>query len=360
MSDEGITRREFVQGTAAAAAGMSAGLTAAQQAEAKAAPTVKDVAEAKARTRSYNEKMEYRRLGRTGIWLSVVSIGGHWKKIPYRYGSKEFKKNRAEVMAACIDHGINYIDACWNQEVFAYAEALGKRREEMYFGCSFGANESRFKNWAGSLEKMKQGFEQGIKKAKLQYVDLWRITMHEQTSKRNSEKEIEIAMAALDWAKKKGLARFIGVSSHDRPWIAQAVAKYPQLEVLVTPYTADTKQKPTGSMFESLKKHDVGMIGIKPFASGSVFKSRGAPDSGTKKEDDERARMVLRYVFACDALTAAIPGLITIDQVRNAAQAVKERRQFDIAEMKRYQEITEEMWANLPNGYEWLRNWEWV
>ena len=37
------------------------------------------------------------------------------------------------------------------------------------------------------------------------------------------EKEIEIAMEALDWAKKTGKARFTGVSSHDRPWIAEAV-----------------------------------------------------------------------------------------------------------------------------------------
>jgi len=360
MADEGITRREFVQGTAAAGAAAGIGASGLAAAAEKAAPAAKAAAEAKTKTRSFNEKMEYRRLGRTGLWLSAVSIGGHWKKIPFRHRSKEFKKNRAEVMAACIDHGINYIDACWNQEVTTYAEALGKRREEMYFGCSNGAFESRFKHWAGSLDKMKEGLQRGMKAAKLEYVDLWRITMHEQTSKRNSEKEIEIAMQALDWAKKKGLARFTGVSSHDRPWIAEAVAKYPQLEVIVTPYTAGTKQKPTGSMFESLKKHDVGMIGIKPFASGSVFKSRGKPDSSTKKEDDERARMVLRYVLCCEVLTAAIPGLITIDQVQTAAKAVQERRQFDLAEAERYKQITDEMWANLPEDYEWLRDWEWV
>ena len=357
MADEKISRRELMRGTAAAAAGITAGLGAAEQvsaAEAKAAPA------AKTKTRSYNENMEYRRLGRTELWLSAVSIGGHWKKIAHRGGSEGFKKNRAEVMAACIDHGINYIDACWNQEVTTYAAALGENREKMYFGCSNGAFETRFKQWANSLDKMKEGLERGMKAAKLEYVDLWRITMHEQTSKRNTEKEIEIAMQALDWAKKSGRARFTGVSSHDRPWIAEAVAKYPQLEVIVTPYTAGTKKKPTGSMFDALKKHDVGMIGIKPFASGSVFKSRGEPDSATKKEDDERARMVLRYVMCCAELTAAIPGLVTVDQVKNAAAAVKERRQFDLAEAERYEQITQEMWANLPQDYEWLRDWEWV
>ena len=354
MTKQRVTRREFVQDSAAAAAGVAvgAGALAGADSAAAAAPDA-------TKTRSYNENMEYRRLGRTNLMISAVSIGGHWKKIPTR-NNEDFKKNRREVLAACMDHGINYIDACWNNEVTTYAEAVKGRREDIFFGYSFGAHESRFPQWGGALAKMKESFDGGLKAAGLEYVDLWRITMHENTSKRNKPEEIEIAMQVLDWAKKSGRARFTGVSSHDRPWIAEAVVKYPQLEVIVTPYTAKTKQKPEGSMFESLKKNDVGMIGIKPFASGSVFKSRGLPDSGTKQEDDEIARMVLRYVLSCDALTAAIPGLVTLDQVKNAAKAVTERREFDVAESRRYEEITKDMWTNLPKDYQWLRDWEWV
>jgi aryl-alcohol dehydrogenase-like predicted oxidoreductase len=354
MTRQRVTRREFVQDGAAVAAGVAAGagvVRKAQGAPAKGDPK---------KTRSYNEKMEYRRLGRTNLMISVVSIGGHWKKIPYGYDTPEFKKNRREVLAACMDHGINYIDACWDPEVIAYGEAVRDRRDDIFFGFSFGAHESRFPQWARSLKTMKQGFEMGLKAGGLDHVDLWRITMHEQTSSRNTPQEIEIAMEALEWAKKSGKARFTGVSSHDRPWIAQAVAQYPQLEVIVTPYTAASKAKPEGSMFDALRKHDVGMIGIKPFASGAVFKSKGVPDSATKQEDDEIARMVLRYVFCCDVLTAAIPGLITIDQVKNAVKAVQEPRQFTRAEAQRYEEITKGMWAGLPRDYQWLRQWEWV
>jgi aryl-alcohol dehydrogenase-like predicted oxidoreductase len=102
------------------------------------------------------------------------------------------------------------------------------------------------------------------------------------------------------------------------------------------------------------------MIGIKPFASGSIFKSGGKPDSQTKQEDDERARLALRYVLCCEPLSCAIPGLITIDQVKNAAAAVKERRQLDLAEVERFDALVQDMWANLPPNYHWLRNWEWV
>jgi hypothetical protein len=86
------------------------------------------------KTRSYNPNMEYRRLGRTNMMISAVSLGGHWKKIPYKPGTEEFKKNRRDVVYACLEHGINFIDACTSSEVAVYSEALKGRREEVYLG----------------------------------------------------------------------------------------------------------------------------------------------------------------------------------------------------------------------------------
>jgi aryl-alcohol dehydrogenase-like predicted oxidoreductase len=241
--------------------------------------------------------------------------------------------------------------------VKVYAEALGNRRKDIYFG--FDWTLGRDPQVAGSLERMKQGLDDGLREAKLDYVDVWRVTIREQAT-RNTEQEIETIMAALDWGKKTGKARFTGISTHHRPWIAEAVAKFPQLEVIITPYSAGSKERPIGSMFDALRKHDVGLIGIKPFAGGTLFQSQGAPDSTSKEEDDQRARMALRYVLCSDVLTCAIPGLMSVDQVKNAAAAVHERRQFDLAETRRYEEMTRQMWANLPRDYQWLRNWAWV
>ncbi len=357
MSSENVTRRSFVKRTAATAAGLSAAASLNNAEAAKSVDADTDVT----KTRSYNENMEYRRLGKTGMMISVVSIGGHWKKIPHAYNTPEFIKNRAEVIDACLDHGVNFVDACTFQEVAAYPKALGKRREDMYISYSYDRHEVRFKNWAESAEKLQEGFASGLKEVDLEYVDLWRIMFHEQTGKRNTEKEVENAMKALTWAKKRGLARHTGFSSHDRKWITKAVADYPeQVEAVVTPYTAFSKKAPKGSMFEALAKHDVGFVGIKPFASGSVFKSRGKPDSATKEQDDKRARMVLRYIFCCKELTAAIPGLVTVDQVKNACKAINERREFDTAEQREFDSIASEMRENLPSNYQWLRDWEWV
>ncbi|MHC4398454.1 MAG: aldo/keto reductase [Planctomycetota bacterium] len=348
MLKERVTRREFVHDTAAAAAGAAMGAGAISARADDPDPT---------KTRSYNENMEYRRLGRTGLMLSVLSMGGHWKKMPFKRGSDEFKKNRREVIHAALDHGVNYIDACCAAEVKAYAEALGSRREEIYFG--FDWTLGRKPEIVDTVEPIKKGLDDGLRETGLEYVDVWRITLREQTT-RNTQKQIENVMKALAWGKKSGKARFTGVSTHHRPWIAEAVAKYPQLEVIITPYSAGSKEKPVGSMFDAFRQHDVGMVGIKPFAGGTLFQSRGEPDSATKEEDNRRARMALRHVLCCDVLTAAIPGLITVDQVKNAARAVKERRQLDLAETKKLEEITRQMWNDLPEHYGWLRDWEWV
>jgi aryl-alcohol dehydrogenase-like predicted oxidoreductase len=340
MADDAVTRREFLSNV------VGAGTLGA----AAAAPDPR-------KTRSYNPDMEYRRLGRTNLMISAVSLGGHWKRIPYKPGTEEFKKNRRDVVYACLEHGINYVDACSRSEVLVYAEAVKGRREEIYFG--FDSTGARDPKIAGSLEKLKEGFDETLKASGLDYVDLWRITIREHAT-RNTPEEIENVVAALEWAKRTGRARFTGISTHHRPWIAEAVAKYPQLEVIVTPYAAGSKEKPVGSMFEAFRKYDVGFIGIKPFASGALFASQGVPDSPTKQEDDERARLALRYVLCCDVLAATIPGLITVDQVKNAAAAVRERRQFDEVESQRHRAAIEAMWNRLPPNYQWLREWEWV
>jgi aryl-alcohol dehydrogenase-like predicted oxidoreductase len=340
MADDAVTRREFLSNVVGAGTLGAAG----------AAPDPR-------KTRSYNPDMEYRRLGRTNLMISAVSLGGHWKRIPYKPGTEEFKKNRRDVVYACLEHGINYVDACSRSEVLVYAEAVKGRREEIYFG--FDSTGARDPKIAGSLEKLKEGFDETLKAGGLDYVDLWRITIREHAT-RNTPEEIENVVAALEWAKRTGRARFTGISTHHRPWIAEAVAKYPQLEVIVTPYAAGSKEKPVGSMFEAFRKYDVGFIGIKPFASGALFASQGVPDSPTKQEDDERARLALRYVLCCDVLAATIPGLITVDQVKNAAAAVRERRQFDEVESQRHRAAIEAMWNRLPPNYQWLREWEWV
>jgi len=368
MSHHKLTRREFIREGTAAAVGAAAGLAATRIVHA-GNPTGADTS----KILNYNPDMEYRRLGKTGLMISAVSLGGHWKRVVQVIGGQEsegwmtmaidhpaFQKNRYDVVTRSIERGINYVDACCGEEILAYSRALKGRRDKMYFGFSWHVRESRFEEWR-SARKLKEGLDLGLKEAGLEYVDLWRISLLT-NSRDHSDAEVEEAAAALDWAKQTGRSRFIGISSHDRPHIKKMIEKYPrQLEVILTPYTAKTKViEDSSGLWAAIRKHDVGWFGIKPFASNSVFRGDASPGNPHEKEDNRIARLTLRYILANPAITAPIPGLISQAQVDNAALAVKERRALDAKEKADLQRATDRAFANLPPNYQWLKDWEYV
>jgi predicted aldo/keto reductase-like oxidoreductase len=357
MDHRQLTRRQFIRDSAAAAAAVAAAGLATS-----GGGTPAEAAQDDARkTRNYNEQMEYRRLGKTGLWVSAVCMGGHWKRIDKMIGQGKdgaFDQNRHDVVSRCIELGINYIDACMGEEVVAYAKALKGRRESVYLGYSWSVKEPRVEEWR-TTARLLQGLEEGLKEAGLEYVDVWRVTMLERGGG-HTDAETEQMVAALVKARQQGKCRFGGFSSHDRPWIRKMIEKFPEVQVVCTPYTADSKELPEDSLFQAVRKADVGVFGIKPFASNSLFKGDGSPNSPDAAEDDRRARLAIRYILANPAITAPIPGLISAHQVDNVAEAVKERRKLDRAEKAELRQATQEMWASLPQDYQWLKEWKHV
>ena len=367
--DEGndLTRRDFMRRSAVGAAGLAIGLGGAS------CKTISCDKAAITNTRSYNPKMEYRRLGKTDLWVSAVCFGGHWKRIDTMLpgifkaqgwlsadlDSSDFKKNRRDVVTRCIESGINYIDACTIQEVLAYGEALRGRRDSMYLGFSWYQEEMRNERLR-TTEALLETLDKGMGMAKLDYVDLWRITMHEQSGKHSNAK-VDQMIAALEKAKQQGKVRFTGLSSHDRPHIAWMIETYPDVvQVVVTPYTAKSKVLPKESVFDAIVKHDVGVFGIKPFASNSLFRGDSSLVSPHAEEDDRLARLAIRYILCNPAITAPIPGLINTHQVDNVVKAIKERRKLDAAEVRELEQAMELAWANLPANYQWLKDCEYV
>jgi aryl-alcohol dehydrogenase-like predicted oxidoreductase len=351
MKDDKISRRAFIRSTSLTAAGVIVGALSSRSRGLNA-----EIESAIRKTPSYNPDMEYRRLGKTGLWVSAVCLGGHWKRVNVM--KQDFDKNRYEVVSRCIEVGINYIDACWDNEVKAYSKALTGRRDKVYLALSHGAKEPRFEDYR-TANKLLESLDELLRDSKQEYTDLWRITCFEPGGKHTFNTSCEIA-EALEKAKKQGKARFIGFSSHDRYWIKFMIEYFPQIEVVLFPYTAKSKELPKDSLFDALKKCDVGAFGIKPFASNSLFKGSSAPDDPHAEEDDRRARLAIRHILCNDAITAPIPGLISPHQVDNMAKAVKERRKLDVAESRQLKKSMDEAWARLPANYQWLKNWEYV
>jgi len=383
MADK-MTRRQFVRDTAVAISGVTTALAPAHLVRA-GNPGGLDTGA----ILNYNVQMEYRRCGKTGLMVSAVGLGGHWKRlnklIPGLFRDNawltadinrpDFSKNRADVVSRCIDRGINYVDACTRKEVIAYARALKGRRNKMYFGYSWYEKEFQVRGWR-SFAALKRSLDQGLKTAGLDYVDLWRITMRERSS-RHTDRQIEELIKSLEWAKKTGRARFGGVASHDRPHLKKMIEKYhDQLDAVLTPYTAKTTvvKDPLG-LYATITKHDIGWFGFKPFCGGtelrlpdgrggqetfSFFRGDGTPGNAHQAKDDIEARNTIRRILCNPAITAPIPGLASVEQVDSAALAVLQRRELDTAEQAELRRTVDRAWANLPRDYRWLKDWQYV
>jgi aryl-alcohol dehydrogenase-like predicted oxidoreductase len=319
-------------------AGLATGLSSLAPGQTQAQPsTAAEVDTSK--ILNYNPNMEYRRQGSSGLMISAVCLGGH---------SRNSLKERTEIISRCIDAGINYIDACWDNEVKRDAQALKGRRDKMYLALSHGAKEVRNEKFR-SAKKLMQSLDELLRDSEQEYTDLWRITCLEPGGRHTFNTAAEI-VAALEQAKKQGKARFVGFSTHDRRWIQFMIEYFPQIDVVCFPFTTMSKAAPKDSLFPTLKKCDVGAFGIKPFAAGSLF-------TGRQEEDLKRARLALRYILHSNTVIP-IPGLQTVAEVDNAVKAVAERRQFDVKEQAVLQRMNDRMLARLPEHYAWLRQWE--
>jgi len=291
---------------------------------------------------------------------AVADACGYCKADMQLLESPEFQKNRHDIVSRCIDVGINYVDACTREEVMAYSRALKGRRNKMYLGASWYQFEPRNKEYR-TVPKLLEALDKGLKETGLEYVDLWRITLPQDGLPDLGEltRIEEATFGVLEKAKKQGKVRFSGVSTHNRPWLKSVIEQYPnELQVACTPYTADSKELPADSVFSAIRKHNVGVFGIKPFSSNSLFKGDSTPNNPFREEDDKRARLALRYILGNPAISAPIAGLVTMAQVDNAAKAIAERRKLDHAEKAELEKVSKAMWAKLPPHYHWLRNWK--
>jgi aryl-alcohol dehydrogenase-like predicted oxidoreductase len=340
MIPEKPTRRQFVSAGALVTAATVCGLPAMGQERSTAGGAASAPVDP-SKILNYNENMEYRRLGKTNLMVSAVCLGGH---------TRSDLRQRTEIVSRAIDLGINYIDACWDNEVIRDAQTLKGRRDRMYLALSHGAKEPRNEEYRTS-RKLLEALDELLRLSGQEYTDLWRITCLEPGGRHSFDTSCEI-VDALQKAKQQGKARFGGISSHDRRWLKFMIEYFPEIDVVLFPFTTMTKAAPRDSLFPALKQRDVGAFGIKPFGAGSLF-------TGDPKENFRRARLALRYILATDTVIP-IPGVNSIEELENIALAVRERRQLDVREQAELGRLNQQMWANLPPAYRWLRQWGYV
>lgn len=335
MQQKNWTRRQFLTRASISLGGWVTGVGLADSSASKSSPADPS------KILNYHPDMEYRRLGKTELILSAVGLGGHSRSSP---------DERRQIIDRCIEHGINFIDCSWGNEVIRDGAALKGRRDKMFLLVSHGAKEVRNPEYQ-TAKKLLQALDEILLESGIEYADVWRITCFEPGGRHTFDTSCEI-VEALTTAKRQGKARHIGFSSHDKRWIKFMIEYFPEIEVVLFPFTTMTKKAPTDSLFEALKKQDVGAIGIKPFAAGSLF-------TGNREEDMRRARLAIRYILYTQTVHP-IPGMNSVEEVDNVALAVKERKQFDMSRFDELENINQYVQTNLNPRYNWLKEWEYV
>jgi len=380
MENGKLSRRAFIRDTSLMAAGTVAGALAT-----RADASNKPVDTSK--TLNYNPKMKYRRLGKTELMISEVSLGGHWKnRNAGRYWDDFAKeevpddvaKNRTEVVSTCIDTGINYLDITTAAECLSYGVALKGRRDKMYVGADIHQLGPRTSGLC-NVKDQTHNVETCLRLMKTDYLDIWR--PQAKMDGTNTDAEVQSLLETFQKLHKAGKVRHLGMSSHSRPWFEHILRTFPEFEMIIFPCSAKTKEKgkppakdnaeevnpgygdQTQSIFKTALEKNVGIVTIKPYFGGNVFASCGKdkfPVMGVgSKEENDLARLTLQCILANEAITATVPGLSTVYEVENAARASYTRLlAMTPAEKQWLMQITEERWAALPPEYAWLRDWE--
>ena len=376
-----LSRRSFIRGVSLAAAGAVARpLTAKVRAKASKTQPLSKIL-------NYNPKMGYRRLGRTGLMLSEVGLGGHWKdRLGKRYWDEfandeaptDVAKNRTEVISACIDAGINYVDVGTSAECVAYGAALKGRRDKMIIGADDYKLSARDPDNC-EVDKLMFAIEQCCRRLRTDYIDIWRAKADMYGG--STDGHVEVIIETFLKAHKQGKVRFLGISSHRRPWLGHVIERFDAIQVVSFPCTARTIEKNKGpkkdnieevaagydsdttqSIFQSVRDRNVGVIAIKPFLGGNLFKSYGKekfPVTGPgSKDEDDLARLTLQCILANEAVTVTVPGATTVHEVENAASASYKRKcGLTKADKRRLSHVTDQRLAELPAEYAWLRDW---
>ena len=220
-----LSRRAFIRNTSLMAAGTIAGALAGKGHAATKPFHTSGIL-------NYHSKMMYRRLGKTGLMISEVSLGGHWKnRNAGRYWDhfaneevpSDVAKNRTDVISACVDAGINYLDITTAAECLSYGAALQGRRDKMYVGAdihNLGPRNSNFCNIKSQLRNV----EKCLRLLRTDYLDIWRPQALMNCSKINTDTDVEVLIETFQKLHKAGKVRHLGISSHCRPcFILQAL-----------------------------------------------------------------------------------------------------------------------------------------
>jgi aryl-alcohol dehydrogenase-like predicted oxidoreductase len=237
-------------------------------------------------------------LGRTGVSVTRLGLGG--EGVLRTYG----REREAEALiAAALDAGITYFEsarAYSGSEAYLGRGLKGRRREIFLTSKSHGRT---YKEALAHLSITLRNLD-------TDYLDLWQV--HDL----RTLEEVEAlgrkggALKAFLQAKKKGWARFIGVTGHEDPAVLRrALELYPFDTVLLPINPAEPHHQsflPLAA--EAREKFQVGVIGMKVLCRGFLPRVLGRVKDFIAYALSQPAQVVVGMdnIFQLRELTAAV------------------------------------------------------
>jgi predicted aldo/keto reductase-like oxidoreductase len=218
-----------------------------------------------------NAAMPMRHLGRTGVEVSLIGIGGYHLGIPS-------EKDAIRIVQEALDRGVNFLDNCWDYHKGESQRRMGKALRGGYREKAFVMTKLDGRTADAATRQL----EDSLRALGTDHVDLLQI--HEVIRMSDPERVFGPggAIEAFVRARELGKARFLGFTGHKSPAIHLAMLEMGQKHG----FRFDTVQLPLNVMdaqmgaqsFEKqvlpgLVREGIGVLGMKPMGSGVILES---------------------------------------------------------------------------------------
>jgi predicted aldo/keto reductase-like oxidoreductase len=214
--------------------------------------------------------MPTRPLGRTGVRVSMLGLGGFHIGVPHD------ANEGVRIVRTAIDHGVTFLDNCWDYNHGESERRMGLALRDGYRQRVFLMTKLDGRTAAAARAQL----EQSLERLGTDTIDL--VQVHEVIRMSDAERVFAPggAIEALVAARAAGKIRFIGFTGHKDPSI--------HLHMLDTAaahgFRFDTVQMPLNVMdphyqsFEQrvlprLTSEGIGVIGMKALGSGILLRS---------------------------------------------------------------------------------------
>jgi len=221
----------------------------------------------------YEGKMQYRRCGRSGLDLPVLSLG-YW----HNFGDEQAFERQRAIARRAFDLGITHHDLANNYgPPYGSAELNFGRlmredfapyRDEMIVSTKAGWDmwPGPYGQGGGSRKYLLASLDQSLQRMGLDYVDIF------YSHRLDGTTPLEETMGALDTAVRQGKALYVGISSYDAERTREAAAI---LRDLGTPllihqpsYSMLNRWIETEGLLDTTAELGIGVIGFTALAQG--------------------------------------------------------------------------------------------